>query len=61
MKLYDIVSTELERYLNSEIRHLISGIESLWNKYALSSHEMEQDRKTTLVKLEGFLKGLGYV
>ncbi len=60
-KLYDIESAELERYLNSEIRHLISGIESLWNKYALSSHEMEQDRKTTLVKLEGFLKGLGYV
>ena len=41
-KLYDIASTELERYLNAEMRHLVSGVENLWNKYALSSQKMEQ-------------------
>ena len=60
-KLYHIVNTELERYLNEEIRYLISGVENLWNKYALSSGEIEERRKTTLAKLDEFLEGLGYV
>ena len=59
-KLYDIVSTELERYLNAEMRHLISGIENLWSKYAVSSQKMERSRLATVERLDGFLKGLGY-
>lgn len=60
-KLYDIVSTELERYLNAEIRHLISGVENLWNKYSSSSQKMEEARDKTLDRLNQFLTGLGYL
>ena len=60
-KLYDSVCTELERYLNAEIRHLISGVENLWDKYAMSSQKMERSRVVTVERLDGFLKGLGYL
>ena len=59
-KLYDTVSTELERYLNAEMRHLFSGIENLWDKYAVSGQEMEKAREATLHKLNKFMNGLGY-
>lgn len=60
-KLYDIVSRELERYLNTEKRALIQGIENLWNKYAINSKQLEQEREETLEALNGFLSGLGYL
>jgi len=60
-KLYDIASAELERYLNAEKRQLIHGVENLWDKYAVSSLEIEVEREETLEKLNGFLKGLGYL
>ena len=59
-KLYDTVSAELEHYLNAEMRHLISGVENLWSKYAVSSQKMERSRLATVERLDGFLKGLGY-
>ena len=61
MKIYDIVNLELERYLNAEKRLLIQGVEKLWDKYAVSSRELEVERKVTLKELDGFLKGLGYL
>ena len=60
-KLYGIVSTELERYLNAEMRHLVSGIENLWSKYALSSQKMEEAQDKTLGQLNTFLRGLKYL
>ena len=60
-KLYDIANTELERYLNAEIRHLVSGVENLWAKYAASIHKMERSRASTQERLNGFLRGLGYL
>lgn len=60
-KLYDIAGRELERYLNAEKRALIQGVEKLWDKYAVSSRELEQQREKTLEELNGFLKGLGYL
>ena len=60
-KLYDIASAELERYLNAEMRHLVSGVENLWDKYAVSSQEMEEARGATLKALNGFMGGLGYL
>ncbi len=60
-KLYDIASTELERYLNAEMRHLVSGVENLWSKYALSSQKMEEARDKTLKELNEFLSGLEYL
>ncbi len=59
-KLYDIASAELERYLNAEMRDLVSGVENLWGKYAVSSQDMERSRLATVDRLDGFLKGLGY-
>jgi len=60
-KLHNIVSQELERYLNAEKRALIAGVEKLWDKYAVSSQQLETDREATLGQLNGFLSGLGYL
>jgi len=59
-KLYDIVHAELDRYLNTEKRALVAGVEKLWDKYAVSSQQMERDREGTLNQLNTFLQGLGY-
>jgi len=60
-KLYDIASAELDRYLNAEKRHLIQGVENLWNKYAISSRRMELQREKTITELNRFLERLGYL
>jgi type I restriction enzyme M protein len=60
-KLYDLASGELTRYLNAEKRGLIAGIENLWDKYAVSSRQLEQERTETLQVLDGFLRSLGYL
>jgi len=60
-KLYDLASNELNRYLNTEKRGLIAVVENLWDKYAVSSRELEAKRSETLKTLDGFLKGLGYL
>ena len=36
-------------------------VENLWDKYAVSSQQLEEIRADTLNKLSGFLAGLGYV
>ncbi len=59
-KLYDVVSSELNRYLNAEKRYLIQVVENLWDKYAVSRRELEAQRTETLKKLDGFLHRLGY-
>ena len=60
-KLYDIANAELKRYLNAEKRLLIQGVENLWDKYAVSSRELEAEREATLKKLDGFVSRLGYL
>lgn len=60
-KLYDIATAELERYLNAEKRALVAGVEKLWDKYAVSSQQLETEREATLGQLNGFLSGLGYL
>ena len=59
-KLYDIAHAELERYLNAEKRSLVLGVENLWDKYAVSSRELEVEWDATLKTLDGYLQGLGY-
>ena len=59
-KLYDIADTELERYLKAEMRQLVSGVENLWSKYAVSTQTMEQARVQIVDRLDGFLRALGY-
>lgn len=60
-KLYDLAANELNRYLNAEKRVLIADVEKLWDKYAVSSRELELERAETLKTLDGFLKELGYL
>ena len=60
-KLYDLVTHELNRYLNAEKRRLIAVVENLWDKYAVSSRELEAERTETMKNLEGFLQSLGYL
>jgi type I restriction enzyme M protein len=60
-KLYDLAANELNRYLNAEKRGLIAVVENLWDKYAVSSRELETERAETLKTLDEFLKSLGYL
>lgn len=57
----NLVQQELFKYLNAEKRKLIAGIEKLWDKYAVSSQELENERTETLNELNGFLTELNYL
>lgn len=60
-KLFDLAAGELNRYLNAEKRALIAGVEKLWDKYAVSSRQLEHERSETLKALDIFLSKLGYL
>lgn len=60
-KLHRLVAAEQTRYLNAERRTLIAAVEHLWDKYSLSSREMEAVRVETLEELAQYLGRLGYV
>jgi len=60
-KIYDLAHAELEHYLNAEKLGLVRGVEKLWDKYALSSRDIEAERESTHMMLDGFLRGLGYL
>ena len=60
-KIYDIAHAELDRYVDSEKRVLVQVVENLWDKYVVTSTDLESDRTTTLETLEGFLDRLGYL
>jgi type I restriction enzyme M protein len=60
-KLYDWVREQLTRYLNGAKRTLIALVEKLWDKYAVSSQELEAQRSQTLGELNEFLVKLGYL
>jgi type I restriction enzyme M protein len=57
----NLVQQELLKYLNAEKRKLIAGIENLWDKYAVSSKELESKRTDTLNELSEFLMELDYL
>jgi type I restriction enzyme M protein len=56
-----LVEAELLKYLNAGKRKLIAGIEKLWDKYAVSSQELEKERIGTLASLNEYLIGLNYL
>ncbi|SDS22547.1 type I restriction enzyme M protein [Halopseudomonas xinjiangensis] len=60
-KLHDNANEELLRYLNAEKRALLGTVVNLWDKYQVSSRQLERARRETLEALNGFLKGLGYL
>ena len=56
-----LVQQELLKYLNAEKRALIAGIEKLWDKYKVTSQDLENKRKDSLDKLNQFLTDLKYL
>ena len=56
-----LVQQELLKYLNAEKRTLIAGIEKLWDKYKVTSQNLENKRKDSLDKLNQFLTDLKYL
>ena len=60
-KLHDQITGELERYLNAEKRAMLAVFEKLWDKYFVSSQQLETQRRCTLHELDGMLSRLGYV
>ena len=60
-KIYDVAHNELTRYLNNEKRSLIQLVEKFWDKYAVSSQELEKEREKTLELLNRYFEGLGYL
>jgi type I restriction enzyme M protein len=56
-----LVQQELLKYLNAEKRALIAGIEKLWDKYKITSQQLENKRKDSLDKLNQFLTELKYL
>lgn len=56
-----LVQQELLKYLDSEKRKLIAGLEKLWDKYAVHSQVLEMERQQTLKKLNKFLTQLDYL
>lgn len=56
-----MANNELDRYLNAERRGLLQIVVTLWDKYAVSSRDLESERVKSLKMLDRFLKKLGYV
>jgi type I restriction enzyme M protein len=59
--LHEGFDTELEEYLNDELDKTVKAIWHLWDKYAVSAKKMTEDRTAAEDKLNGYLRGLGYV
>jgi type I restriction enzyme M protein len=60
-KLHDLANKELLRYLNAEKRALLALVENLWDKYAVPSQALDDEREKTLSVLNEFLTELGYL
>lgn len=60
-KHYDLINDQLQRYLSKEIRILIGAYQNLWDKYAVSSTQLEEKREETMADLHHFLTALKYL
>ena len=59
-KFYDLISQQLERYLNAGKKELIKIFERLWDKYSVSLEQLKQERDEEVRKLDEFLVKVGY-
>ena len=59
-KAYDLIRSELDRYVGGEKRALVHGVEDLWRRYAKSARDLEATRAESLETLAGLLVDLGY-
>lgn len=60
-KHYDLINDQLQRYLSKEIRILVAAYQNLWDKYAVSSQQLEKKREETMADLHHFLTALKYL
>jgi len=60
-KHFDLVNDQLQRYLAVERRTLTAAYENLFDKYSVSSQQMEESRAETLAELNDFLTELKYL
>jgi type I restriction enzyme M protein len=59
-QFYQVIESQLDRYLNNEKKILIKIFENLWDKYKTSLEELKQERDQEVKKLDDFLTKLGY-
>ena len=60
-KLFDLAEHILHRYGNAEKRKLIAANDNFWDKYAVCSRALENQRTTTMKSVNQFLAVLGYL
>ncbi|MBU4349574.1 N-6 DNA methylase, partial [bacterium] len=59
-KFYELISKQLEKYLNTEKRELIKIFENLWDKYSVPLESLNIEINDKVKKLDEFLRKLGY-
>ncbi|TBZ35718.1 SAM-dependent DNA methyltransferase [Rhizobium leguminosarum bv. viciae] len=59
--LHDDIEKILTRYIAAQRGQIVVAFENWWNKYRMTLTEIESARAEATEKLDGFLKGLGYV
>jgi type I restriction enzyme M protein len=60
-KHFNLINTQLQRYLNTEKRALVNAFENLYEKYAVSVQTIEAERHQTMTELNAFLTELKYL
>ncbi|MGW5877738.1 N-6 DNA methylase [Nocardiopsis terrae] len=55
------LAAELKDYVTKQRREVVAALENWWDKYQTSLEQIETRREQTELKLNGFLKELGYV
>lgn len=61
LRLHDLITDELIRYVRNELRAAITGFEHLHDKYAISLREVQADQEAVLATMDDFVGRLGYV
>ncbi|BCS81648.1 restriction endonuclease subunit S [Caldicellulosiruptor diazotrophicus] len=59
-KFFELISNQLEKYLNAEKKELIKIFEKLWDKYHVSLEHLLKEREREVSRLNKFLEELGY-
>ncbi|MDH6089651.1 N-6 DNA methylase [Umezakia ovalisporum] len=57
----DDLENQLNRYVNAHRQLVISSLENWWDKYRVTLRDIEAKRDDAAKRLDGFLRGLGYV
>ncbi|MFV0388561.1 MAG: type I restriction-modification system subunit M [Pyrinomonadaceae bacterium] len=61
LRLHDLINNQLLRYLSAEKRNLVSSFDLLWDKYAVSAEQIENEREQTMQELNQVLIKLQYL